>query len=294
MINKAKSLPNWFDWNDYKTLAEIDDISKWAYLFAVRDTAYKAERQKGLGAYRNADPKTPEEEIPWLMWRNGVLSNGVKGHDTHYHLNRVIKHAARNAIFVPEDKFQKLQKSGRLVKGNFYALNGIIKHIFQQEGRLQFESKEAFEEYRTIENAMFGGTVELAFNVFTPKETILKEIGRVIDEAQHSFLMEIKRKKVSRETPLTWSRGLACWDLENKKITRYKIAQYLAPLWRNDSLGEGPPNDQDKKDVRDAINAVKPFINGGWKALSGDPIATISSDFSLGTELLERKPKHRG
>lgn len=282
-MNMPDKLPDWFDWADYEVLANVDIEASWAYFFAIRDLSFDEARSKGVGSIRTINPTTDSDVYPQLFWSKGVLSIGMKGHDTHGYLQAVIEHAAKKANFIPEDKFVELQKNGKLTKGHVYITNSIIRNYKRQGGRLEFENEEASRKYQEIETAMYGRTVELAINYSMPKKLILQEVERLIDEQQKYWKPKVK--KIKNATSSSWARGLACWDLIQDDITQYQLAKLLAPLWSGElpETENTQADDIDKTKVKRAIESVRPYIEGGWRVLSGDPLV------SQETELLEPK-----
>jgi len=275
MSSNSKQLPDWFDWKDYEQLSHRLDNSKWAYLFFVRDKDAGIDL-KEIGYSRSVDGDWLER-IPRLFWRNGVLFHGMKGHRNQEYLERRTEWFVRDAEFILEDEYQSRQKSGELKTGMVITTaskNGINGHYV-------FSDKESFEEYDKIRRVLSGRTIELAINITMPKKEILEEIAIIIDTEQSRFGGEFISKKLKRQTVLQWSRGLASWDLKQEGFSQYQIAKFLAPLWRENDMptrGNEPAQDEDKKQVKTALQAVEQMINGGWRVLCGDPVAALDTD----------------
>jgi hypothetical protein len=275
MSSNSKQLPDWFDWKDYEQLSHRLDNSKWAYLFAVRDKDAGIDL-KEIGYSQSVDGDWLER-IPRLFWRKGVLFHGMKGHRNHEYLERRNEWFARDAEFILEDEYQRRQKSGEFKTGmviTTVSKDGINGHYI-------FTDKESFEEYDKTRRVLSERTIELAINIAMPKKDILEEIAIIIDTQQSRFGGEFIPKKLKRQTVLQWSRGLASWDLKQEGFSQYQIAKFLAPLWRENDMptrGNEPAQDEDKKQVKTALQAVEQMINGGWKVLCGDPVATLDTD----------------
>lgn len=270
-----KQLPDRFNWNEYEQLSRMLDNSKWAFLFAVRDKDAGIDL-KEIGYSQSFDGDSLER-IPRLLWQNGVLLDGMKGHKNHDYLESRIEWFARDAEFILEDEYLRRQRSGEFRAGMFITTaskNGINGHYV-------FSDEESFGMYEKNNRAIRARTIELAINLTMPKQTILKEIERILEKEQSRFGGEFIPKKLKRQTVLQWSRGLACWDLKKDGFTQYQIAKLLAPLWRENDLPAGesePAQDEDKKQVKTALQSVEQMINGGWKVLCGDPVATLGTD----------------
>lgn len=280
-MSRITPLPDWFNWDDYAPLSNMQDNAKWAYLFAIRDSSYSDARAKGVSASRIVNPKTWKDGLSRLYWQDGVLFQGFKGHTTHDYLRSVVKHAAKDAEFIPEEKFQTLQKEGKLKKGSYYTSSSIIKYNQQQTGRLHFSDEEAFTKYRNIERSMFANTIELAINFHMDKDAILKEIKKIVTDVQNKLHGEpVRIKPIECVTSLNWARGLACWDLKQDNVKPASLARLLVPLWhnKNPDLSSGAANKNYMKEARDTVERVEPYINGGWKALTGDPLVTHETD----------------
>lgn len=285
MSSNSKQLPDRFNWKEYEQLSRMLDNSKWAYLFAVRDKDAGIDDLKEIGYSQSVDGDSLER-IPRLLWQNGVLLYGMKGHRNHEYLESRTEWFARNAEFISEDECLRRQKDGEFKTGMVIttaAKNGI-------NGRYVFSDEESFGMYDKNRRALSARTIELAINLTMPKQIILDEIARIIEKEQSRFGGEFTSKKLKRQTVLQWSRGLACWDLKQGGFNQYQIAKLLAPLWRKNDVPSGekePAQDEDKKQVKTALQAVEQMINGGWKVLCGDPVAT------LGTDLVKLNIRHR-
>ena len=201
----------------------------------------------------------------------------MKGHRNHEYLERRTEWFARDAEFILEDEYLRRQMSGEFKTGMVITTaskNGINGHYV-------FSDKESFEKYDKTRRVLSGRTIELAVNIAMPKKDILEEIARIIDTEQSRFGGEFISKKLKRQTVLQWSRGLASWDLKQEGFSQYQIAKFLAPLWRENDMptrGNEPAQDEDKKQVKTALQAVEQMINGGWRVLCGDPVATLDTD----------------
>ena len=270
-----KQLPDWFNWKKYEQLSQLFDNSKWAYLFAVRDQDAGIDL-KEIGYARIIDEDLIET-IPGFLWRNGVLSCGMKGHSSHEYLEHRLEWFAREAEFVSEDEYLRRQKSGEFKMG-IVITTASKKGI---NGHYVFSDKESFDKYDKTRRVLGARTLELAINIAMPKKDILEEIERIITTEQSRFGGEFISEKLKRQTVLQWSRGLASWDLKQDGFSQYQIAKFLAPLWRENDMptrGNEPAQDEDKKQVKTALQSVERMINGGWRVLSGDPIAILDTD----------------
>ncbi len=275
MKSNPKQLPDWFDWKNYELLSRQLDNSKWAYLFAVRDKSADIDLTE-MGYSQRVDGDWLER-IPRLFWQNGVLFHGMKGHQSHKYLESRTEWFARDAEFILEDEYQRRQKDGEFKKGMVITTaskNGINGHYV-------FLDQESFEKYDKTSRVLSARTIELAINISMPKEDILKEITKIINAQQSLFGNKFTSKKLKVPTALQWSRGLACWDLKQEGFSQYQIAKLLAPLWLENDMparGNEPAQDKDKKQVRTALQAAEQMINGGWRVLCGDPVATMDTD----------------
>lgn len=234
-------------WERYAPLAEVDDRSVWAFEFANRDPGLSDQERAAVSVSLDLDAG-----VTRTVWRNGVLCHGMSGHDTNRWL--------RGAV-------QRLEPRET-------ADNPVVTVNAGGPNELRFRTKEAHEHWKARRQAYFGRTVEFAVNILQDKKTLLKEIERIIDEQQAGFISR-DLPKLSRQTVRMWTRGLACWDLLQQDFSQYRLAQHLPPMWAGEAVGEGEPSDTDKRDVRDALNAVKPQIEGRWRELCGDPLAYI-------------------
>ncbi|MEW8646592.1 MAG: hypothetical protein AB2563_10875 [Candidatus Thiodiazotropha endolucinida] len=269
-----KRLPEWFDWNDYEVLIGIKDLSVWSYQFAIRDPNYTEENK--IGTHFGVFPETFENRLWKTDWRNGVLSDGMNGHKTHNYLRGIVEYASKDADYLTAEELSKAKSDGTLSQ---YATRRT-----KSTGALCFKTKEDYEKYRAAESAAFSRTVELAINMMMPKKMIMSEVESLIDRYQKGrFRTEYSLARNDKQIRLTnkqqtWARGLACWDLHNDGISIYLIAKLLAKDWFNfkDSLG---PQKNREGQVKTLLNDVVPLINGGWKALAGDP--TVSMDSPL-------------
>jgi hypothetical protein len=220
-------LPEWFDWKDYLELASIpkDDKGTWAYLFATRDPSLPESEFEMLQKTTILHPAVKATGIPRMLWSNGVLCFGMKGHETH-----IVMHS---------------------VKG------------YQSKKRL------------------FAHTVELAINIRMPKDVLIQEISKLIDEKQNvgherEYAFAEHDKKYMRKEPITFAKGLACWDIwthyGSPKNAKRRIAEILMTEWR-DRNGGDEVLEQSLSDVKESLKVVEPFIRGGWRLLTGDPLA---------------------
>lgn len=273
--NQNTSLPDGFNWSNYEQLAQIDDIAIWCHQFALRDPNYSESNKVGT----MSTGITIYEETLWRTdWRNGVLSDGMNGHQTHDYLRGIVEYASKEADYLTAEELSKAKSDGTLSQYATRRTKGT--------GALCFKTREDYEKFRTAESAAFSRTVELAINMMMPKKMILAEIESLIDRYQKGrfgskYQLENSEGKKFQITgkQKTWARGLACWDLvEYGGLKPYQVAKLLAIDWYATSKAKRPVNDVEDK-VKYLIGQVRPLIEGDWKALAGDP--TVSIDSSL-------------
>lgn len=266
--NVVKSLPVWFKWQDYRRLSNLNDAAIWAWLFASRDPGIEDEIKQGVGVVRVLNSHQIQTK---LAWRNGVLCHGMKGHATNEYLTNTIRWAQEreSAGFISENEFRTLHASGELHKcgSHFRSFKG---------GYLVFASKRSLSAYERIEKAAFSRTVEFAVNLQMPKKVLLKEVESIIDEHQKRFSDQRMPNKVSRAKAYNWARGVAAFDLLNDGLLQADVARLLVPYWFNRTPGP-KAEDIDKKELRTALKTVKPYVQGGWRTLCGDPLVSPSS-----------------
>jgi len=266
--NASKKLPAWFRWRDYQRLSNLRDTAVWAWLFATRDPSIETEIKQGLGVVRLVDPRRTQSR---LAWRNGVLCHGMKGHGTNKYLMNLIQRAQEreSSGFISEDEFHTFNVNGGLKKrGNcFRSCKG---------GYLAFSNKQSLLAYEQVEKAAFARTMEFAVNIQMPKKVLLKEIESLIDEHQKRYIAQRMPAKIPRAKAYNWARGLAVFDLLNDGLLQSDVARLLVPLWFNRIPGP-KAEDVDKKELRTALQTVKPFLQGGWRTLCGDPLVSTRS-----------------
>ncbi|MCG7977448.1 MAG: hypothetical protein N0E58_04825 [Candidatus Thiodiazotropha endolucinida] len=270
--NQNRSLPDGFNWSNYEQLAQIDDIAIWCHQFALRDPNYSESNKVGT----MSTGITISEGTLWRTdWRNGVLSDGMNGHQTHDYLRGIVEYASKEADYLTAEELSKAKSDGTLSQYATRRTKGT--------GALCFKTREDYENFRTAESAAFSRTVELAINMMMPKDMILSEVSALIDRYQKGrfrsdFSLEVDSGKQFQVTgkQKTWARGLACWDLVHDGFSIYQVAKLLAVDWYGTSNSKDPVRDSRKK-VKELIDKISPLINGGWKALAGDPTVSIDS-----------------
>lgn len=270
-------LPDWFDWKKYENFIGNEDYGFWAYQFYSRD----------VGADKNSYPgaaivKMSSEDEPRMLWSNGVLSYGMKGHATNKYIRDLSKAYTKNAKFITDEEFKVLQDEKKPVSGAVYTTMGA-RAEGGEAGYLMFNNKEEFEKFSIIEKALFANTIEMALNICMPKDLLLKQVSELIDHYKRKRVGEIEPVKVKGAISKRWAKGLACWDLKKSGCSIYIIAKELVPMWSKDARGRKPTdtlieNSQknNEKTVKGVINKVDEQINGGWKLLSGDPRSSIN------------------
>lgn len=266
--NVVKSLPVWFKWQDYRRLSNLKDVAVWAWLFASRDPRIEDEIKQGVGVVRVHDAHQVQTK---LVWRNGVLCYGMKGHDTHEYLSNTARRAQEREStgLISDNEFRALQANGELTKrgSHFRSFKG---------GYLVFASEQSLAAYERVEKAVFARTVEFAVNLQMPKKILLNEIEGIVDEHQKRFSGQRIPNKVSRAKAYNWARGIAAFDLLNDGLLQADVARLLVPFWFNRTPGP-KAEDIDKKELRTALKTVKPYVQGGWRTLCGDPLVSPSS-----------------
>ncbi len=249
-------------------MSNMQDSGVWAWLFASRDPKIVDEMKQGVGVIRELNSQNAHTR---LAWRKGVLCFGMKGHDTHDYLLNIVRRAQEREStgYLSEDEFRAMQSAGRLPKfgSHFRSSRG---------GYLVFPSKQSLSAYERAEKAAFARTVEFAVNLQMPKKDLLKEIGLLIDEHQKQFSGHKIPMKIPRARAYTWARGIAVYDLLNDGLSQADIARLLVPYWFNRHPGP-KVEDVDKKELRTALKAVKPYVQGGWRTLCGDPLVSLNS-----------------
>ncbi|MES9925813.1 MAG: hypothetical protein ABW152_17165 [Candidatus Thiodiazotropha endolucinida] len=283
-INASKtSLPDDFSWSNYEQLEKINDIAIWCHQFAMRDPKYSESNKV---ATISTGQYISEERLWRTEWRNGVLSDGLNGHKTHDCLKAIVRDASMGADYLTAEELEQAKSDG--------ALSNYPVRCDQGTGALCFKSRADYKHYQAAKQAAFSRTVELAINMMMPKDMILSEVSALIDRYQKGrfrsdFSLEVDSGKQFQVTgkQKTWARGLACWDLVHDGFSIYQVAKLLAVDWYGTSNSKDPVRDSRKK-IKELIDKISPLINGGWKALAGDP--TVSIDSSILKRKIYREP----
>lgn len=293
--NNDEYLPDWFRFDYYNDLSKIDNKSKWAMQFAIRN--YYMDRKEFLSVTGGVSYKG---EFAELIWRNGVYqSNSIARSKSYIDglIIHILKQNQGTIVFEPDEKLElgalkqlfnnigasdtvrikaKGEKESKILSSIGAPTKSLYQTVSGKTCKHEFSSKENCKNYKKSYDSIFHNSANFLVNLKMPTSKIVEEIERQIieikaqrhiveyDESNKSFTESIRKK---------WAQSLAVWDLWNAGVESRIIINRVAALFHNEigyKLELGVKDELADKLYENLLKKAKIFIESDWRKLSGN------------------------